>query len=111
MTQANPYDRVARSALTQYGITPEQCQFLGHSENVTFCIATRETKFLLRIHHPIAQRSDQVWQNPDVIESELLWLAALHRDTAIVVPAPVKNAQRRTPSDRFRSLWLGLLHF
>ncbi|MBD2528229.1 phosphotransferase [Nostoc flagelliforme FACHB-838] len=78
--------------------------FLGHSENVTFRVDTRNhqnfatsgecdelTLFLLRIHYPIAEFRDRIWQQYAVIESELLWLTALHQDTNLVVPYPIQN--------------------
>jgi Ser/Thr protein kinase RdoA (MazF antagonist) len=87
--------RIAKAALPQYGIAQEQRCFLGHSESVTFCIKTQTEKFLLRIHRPISTLQDDVWQRPEVIESELLWLSALRKDTEIVVQEPVKNLQNR----------------
>jgi Ser/Thr protein kinase RdoA (MazF antagonist) len=81
--------------LAQYNVSAAQLVFLGHSENVTFRVDTRDPEncesFLLRIHHPIAQFCDRIWQQHAVIESELAWLTALHRDTDLVVPYPVQN--------------------
>ena len=91
------WNELAETALTQYNISDARLFFLGHSENVTFRIETSSSsgvepaKFLLRIHHPIAQQSDLIWQQHNVIESELLWLSALHCDTNLIVPKPVKN--------------------
>lgn len=48
---------------------------------------------MLRIHQPISSSRDDVWQKQEVIESELLWLAALHYDTKLVVQKPVRNLQ------------------
>lgn len=90
-------NQLAETALTQYNISDARLFFLGHSENLTFRIETsssyndKPAKFLLRIHHPIAQQSDSIWQQHNVIESELLWLSALHRDTNLIVPKPVQN--------------------
>ncbi|MEM1252811.1 MAG: phosphotransferase [Cyanobacteria bacterium P01_H01_bin.21] len=95
MTQASIYDDIAKFALDQYGLGQEQPSFLGHSESVTFRIQTQEEKFLLRIHQPISNTNDDVWQKPEVIESELLWLDALHYDTKLVVQKPIRNLQNR----------------
>ncbi|MGL4618230.1 MAG: hypothetical protein ACRCZS_04120 [Chroococcidiopsis sp.] len=95
MTQADIYDRIAKSALEQYGLDRGQCCFLGHSGNVTFRVETQQGKFLLRIHQAISSSHDDVWQKPEVIESELLWLAALHHDTKLVVQKPIINLQDR----------------
>ncbi len=93
MTQTSAYDYIAKAALDQYGMAQGKLWFLGHSGSVTFCVEIQQKKFLLRIHQPISRLQDNVWQRPDVIKSELLWLAALHRDTEIVVQEPVKNLQ------------------
>ncbi|MGI2907212.1 phosphotransferase enzyme family protein [Tolypothrix sp. VBCCA 56010] len=91
------WNQLAQTALTQYNISDARLFFLGHSENITFRIETsnsysgKAAKFLLRIHHPIAQQSDSIWQQHNVINSELLWLSALHRDTNLIVPKPVQN--------------------
>lgn len=93
MTQASVYDDIAKAALEQYGLAQGQCCFLGHSGNITFRVETQQEKFLLRIHQAISSSHDDVWQKPEVIESELLWLAALHHDTKIVVQKPIRNLQ------------------
>lgn len=91
------WNQLAQTALTQYNISDARLFFLGHSENITFRIETsnsysgKPAKFLLRIHHPIAQQSDSIWQQHNVINSELLWLSALHRDTNLIVPKPMQN--------------------
>jgi Ser/Thr protein kinase RdoA (MazF antagonist) len=89
------YDAIAQAAISQYGIVPDRCHFLGHSESVTFCVETSSEKFLLRIHQPTAQNQDNRWQQPEVIESELLWLSALHDETSISLQKPVKNLDHR----------------
>ncbi|MBD2364387.1 phosphotransferase [Anabaena minutissima FACHB-250] len=89
----NIYEYIAKAAVAQYDMAEGESCFLGHSESVTFCIKTQAEKFLLRIHRPISTIQGDVWQNPQVIESELLWLAALRNDTEIVVQEPVKNLQ------------------
>jgi Ser/Thr protein kinase RdoA (MazF antagonist) len=94
MTQASVYDDIAKFALDQYGLAQAQRWFLGHSGSVTFRIETQEENFLLRIHQAISSAHD-VWQKPEVIESELLWLSALHHDTKLVVQKPIRNLQNR----------------
>ncbi|WP_414621073.1 phosphotransferase enzyme family protein [Calothrix sp. CCY 0018] len=95
MTQIYAYKSIAKAALNQYDLADEKIQFLGHSENVTFCVEAAAEKFLLRIHQPVSASQDDIWQQPDIIESELLWLAALHRDRNInvVVQKPIQNQQ------------------
>ncbi|MEH2008061.1 phosphotransferase enzyme family protein [Nostoc sp.] len=98
------WNSLALTALAQYNISADQLVFLGHSENVTFRVDTRYNQnfatsgeyneqglFLLRIHYPITEFRDRIWQQHAVIESELMWLTALYRDTDLVVPYPVQN--------------------
>lgn len=95
--------RVAETALAHYAVGDARLVFLGHSENVTFRVEAQggrhpgpgeldaHGRFLLRIHHPATRFRTDIWQRRDVINSELLWLAALRRDTELVVPNPVRN--------------------
>ena len=114
--QDNIYDYIAKAALTHYGIAQGQRCFLGNSGSITFCIKTPLEDFLLRIHRPISMLQGDVWQRPQVIESELLWLAALRHDTEVVVQEPVKNLQDRwlTPvlvDDTGEVFYCSLLHW
>ncbi len=116
MTQVSVYDDIAKLALDQYSLAQGQRWFLGHSESVTFRIETQEEKFLLRIHQPISSSHDDVWQKKEVIESELLWLAALHHDTKLVVQKPIKNLQNRwiaqvVGDENTETFYCSLLHW
>ncbi len=95
MNQTTVYDYIAKVALDQYDLAQGQRWFLGHSGSVTFRIETQEEKFLLRIHQAICSVQEDVWQRPEAIESELLWLAALDVDTKLVVQKPIKNLHNR----------------
>jgi Ser/Thr protein kinase RdoA (MazF antagonist) len=95
MTQTSVYDNIAKSAFEQYGLAQGESWFLGHSGSVTFRIQTQEKKFLLRIHQAISDSHDDIWQKLEVVESELLWLAALHHDTKLTVQKPIKNLHNR----------------
>lgn len=58
-------------------------RLVNHSENQTFRIdAPGSAPFMLRIHRP-------QYQTARSIESELDWLAALHRDTDLPIPEPL----------------------
>ena len=59
MEQLNTYQCIAKAALNQYGVY-EKLQFLGHSQNVTFCVEALKDKFLLRIHQPISTSNDRI---------------------------------------------------
>ena len=91
MTQINFYESIAKAALNQYGLVDEQIQFLGHSENITFYVEAPAEKFLLRIHQSISPSQDNIWKQPDIIKSELLWLAALSKDINVTVQEPIQN--------------------
>lgn len=93
MTQINFYESIAKAALNQYSLVDEKIQFLGHSENVTFYIEVPAEKFLLRIHQPVSPSNDEIWQQPNIIKSELLWLAALSKDISVTVQEPIQNQQ------------------
>ena len=95
MAQTNGYERIAKAALNQYAVVQGEFQFLGHSGNVTFYVEAPEEKFLLRIHQAFSGLQDDIWQRPDIIESELLWLAALRHQTNVIVQEPVQNLQAR----------------
>jgi Ser/Thr protein kinase RdoA (MazF antagonist) len=86
------YENIALAALNYYDLVQGTLRFLGHSGNVTFYLETpQQEKFLLRIHLDIA--GDDIWQKPDIIKSELLWLEALHRDTNLTVQEPMQNKE------------------
>lgn len=95
IAQVSLYNDIAQAALEQYDISQGQYQFLGHSGSVTFRIETQTDKFLLRIHQAISGFQEDVWERLEVIESELLWLAALHLDTKLVVQNPIRNLQNK----------------
>ncbi|WP_332692115.1 phosphotransferase enzyme family protein [Devosia sp.] len=58
-------------------------RLINHSENQTFQIDTAsQGSFMLRVHRT-------GYQSRASIESELIWLLALRRDTTLVIPEPV----------------------
>ncbi|MUG96867.1 phosphotransferase [Scytonema sp. UIC 10036] len=93
MAHTDAYERIAQAALDRYAVVQKELRFLGHSGNVTFYVEAPEENFLLRIHQPLSGLQDDIWQKPDVIQSELLWLVALHRETNITVQEPVQNLE------------------
>ena len=95
MKKINIYEHIAKTALKQYSIIPEKLQFLSHSDNVAFCIKTSSENFLLRIHQSVSGADDNIWKKPKTIESELIWLAALHSEDNFTVQEPIKNKSGR----------------
>ncbi|HSM54695.1 MAG TPA: phosphotransferase [Candidatus Sulfomarinibacteraceae bacterium] len=76
--------QLAENALEQYAVEVTDLAPLVHLENTTFRIANSVQDFVLRINRPDHRTRAE-------IESETMWLAAIHRDTDLVVPEPVAN--------------------
>jgi Ser/Thr protein kinase RdoA (MazF antagonist) len=75
------------------GLAGGAVRLINHSENHTFQVDTPEQgSFTLRIHRP-------GYQSRPSIESELAWLAALRRDTALAIPEPVAGRDGKTLQD------------
>ena len=73
---------LARAALTAHGLEHARLTALRHEHNTTFRVDGRDGPYVLRIHRPGVHA-------PATIGSELAWLLALRRDTALRVPEPV----------------------
>lgn len=90
-------EEIAQDALTYYDLPSAHLTFLGQSQNTTFRVETEipsGDKFLLRLHTSIESPGDDsqdIWREPSVIQSELLWLNAISLDTELTVPQPVQN--------------------
>lgn len=79
---------LAQRALAAYAVPVARITLLKHVYNTTFRIAaTGGEQYVLRICHP---RRTAV----DLVQSELLWLAALRQAVGVNVPEPVLNQQR-----------------
>jgi len=75
------YERLARKALTAYGLEDAELRFLGQSANIVFRVQTDDGRWALRICNP--------GRDHRILMRELLWLVALSRDTDLSVPEPV----------------------
>lgn len=77
------YTRLARKALSAYGLDEARATYLGQSCNVTYEVATGDPSrhYALRICPPERSFGD--------LQREILWLTALCRDTDLVVPEPI----------------------
>jgi Ser/Thr protein kinase RdoA (MazF antagonist) len=86
---ANP-QRVAAEVLARYGLTATRLTTMSTSHNAVYRVKSAGGDFALRLHW-----LDEYKLEPDAgrryINSELLWLQALSRDTAIGVPQPLPN--------------------
>ena len=80
---------LAASALTEYPVRPRQLVALTHAENATFRVdEPGGDRFVLRIHRATGSPFHPP-RTPAEISSEMLWLAALRRETDLSVPEPI----------------------
>ena len=77
------YARLARKALSAYGLAEARLTPFGEAETVTFEVATGDPTrhYAFRICAPD--------HDPDALRREILWLTAICRDTDLVVPEPI----------------------
>jgi Ser/Thr protein kinase RdoA (MazF antagonist) len=74
--------RLGRNALGRYGVEDARLRLERYEHNATFRVEARGGPYLLRINRPGVH-------TPETISSELAWLVALRRDTALAVPEPI----------------------
>jgi Ser/Thr protein kinase RdoA (MazF antagonist) len=79
--------RLAVKALAAFDIHESHMIPLQHEANTTFRVdlASGE-RYVLRIHYPALRTVESV-------RSEMMWLAALRRDTEYIVPEPVRTPE------------------
>jgi Ser/Thr protein kinase RdoA (MazF antagonist) len=84
------YQALARAALMHYALDKSTVTFLGHNAGVAYSVTVPDTgqRFLLKIAEPVGEGSGS---EPTHLRSTLLWLAALARETDLVVQEPVLN--------------------
>ncbi len=76
---------LALNALQQYPLELRRVSLLQHSYNTIFRVDTVDgQKYVIRINLPNARSLAQ-------IQSEMAWLAALGRDTALKIPVPLTS--------------------
>ncbi|HUP26991.1 MAG TPA: phosphotransferase [Chloroflexia bacterium] len=81
--QVRRLKRLGQAALEEYPIRVVRLTPLVHEENTTFrAVGDDGAHYVLRITRPGESTID-------LVRSEMLWLAALRRDTKLVVPEPV----------------------
>lgn len=91
--QVSDFSTWGYEVLAHYDLKKPALTFIRHNENITFQVidALSGKKYLLRLHKPITENFASAQQRPVELASELLWLEALHRDTALTVQQPVRN--------------------
>ncbi len=87
------FNEIARRSLDNYNIGEIHLNFLQHSDNVTYKVESPAGTFLLRIHSPITQAMGQHGDDAQIVNSELLWLEALSRDTDLILQNPIRNQE------------------
>ena len=84
---------VARQALKAYSLADAPCLLLQHSENVTFKVNAGHEARLLRIHSPRSAFMGKHGADAKMVNSEMVWLEALRRETDLPVQQPIMNDQ------------------
>src|SRR3954451_2148203 len=75
--------RLAIAALAAYDIAEPRLTALMHGDNTTFRVdLAGGERYVLRIHRSSGK-------TPEVVRSELLWLAALQQQAELIVPSPI----------------------
>lgn len=78
---------LALNALQQYPLELRGVRLIQHAYNTIFRLDTVDgQKYVLRINLPNARTREQ-------IQSEMIWLAALGRDTRLRIPIPLPNRE------------------
>jgi Ser/Thr protein kinase RdoA (MazF antagonist) len=73
---------LARVALDRYALAAPRLTFLSDTDNTVYRVDAAGAAYALRICNPVKYC-------PEAILAELSWLAAIRRDTTLVVPEPV----------------------
>lgn len=84
------YRALAAAALERYALGKTTVAFVGHNGSVAYRVETPRTgeRFLLKITEPVGEGGGGA---PERFRSTLRWLAALARDTELVVQEPVPD--------------------
>lgn len=85
------FAEVAAQALDAYGLGNVPYVFLQHSENLTFRVDAPAGTRLLRIHSPISPLMGNHGADAAMVQSEMVWLETLRRETDLRVQQPISN--------------------
>lgn len=85
--------RVAKHALTRYGIEPVSVSILNHAYNTTFTVTGPDgARYVLHILRPVVDAMSEA-PTPVSVESELWWLDQVRADLDLAVPAAVRTSE------------------
>ena len=88
------YTMIAQKALEQYGISVISMSPITQSGSAVFKIEDDQGRlYNLRIHEPKSTTLEEIWTRRDVLDSEMVWVDALCRDTGLTLPIPQRNRQ------------------
>ncbi len=85
------FDRLARQAVGHYAIAPSEVAFLRHGDSVAYKLSGAGGTYLLRLHVPVTAALGGHGADPEMVESELVWLEALAESASLVLPVPQRN--------------------
>jgi len=97
-----PWQQLVQTALAQYDISDPQTSLIRHNENLTCQVISGKTdeQFVLRIHRPVKGFSSATAQHSlSALQSELMFIGAIHENTDIPVQKPVQNRDNRLVSE------------
>ena len=87
--RARRLGRLARTALDRYDLDVESVRFFARHSNSLFTVTTVDgNRYILRvgINGPVGHPRSQV-------DTEVMWIEALARDTDLILPEPIRNRE------------------
>lgn len=83
---------IAQHALAQYDLNVISVSPIAQSGAAVFKVEdNRGLLYSLRVHESTISTLEEIWMSSDVLDSELVWLDALNRDTSLTLPVPKRN--------------------
>jgi Ser/Thr protein kinase RdoA (MazF antagonist) len=77
--------RLAIQSLHNYRLCKPKLFLLGNAHNTTYRVETEDgSRYVLKLHNPVT--TSQAY-----VASEMIWLEALHRETQLLVPEPIRD--------------------
>ncbi|NUU64351.1 phosphotransferase [Paenibacillus sp. JW14] len=90
----------AASALQQYHIQADSVQLIGQSANLIYKVTDiHNNSYSLRFHQSNSATMEDIWTEPNVLASEMVWLEALAEKEDLITPRPYRNTQGHFVSD------------
>lgn len=91
---------IAKEALKHYPIQAISVDLVGQSANLVFRVVdVLQHSYSLRFHESKSETLESYWTDPEVINSEMVWLQALLEEADLVTPTPYKNSKGEFVTD------------